>query len=189
MNKVLKEYGTTLGLVWVGCFILFIFVYVLVLKPQSQLKKSLSKELEQKQRDYIAARETSQEETRNRLIFEVEELESKLRQFVADSNGAANLTFDVSRMANENRVLSFSIKARDNKGVFEIPQCSLIGENWIDVSFVSDFRGFAMFLNALERHDPVVFVDTFSISKATRDDVGNKVNMGLSVLVEKGEGG
>jgi len=186
MNKVLKEYGMTLGLVWVGCFILFVLVYVLVLKPQSQLKKSFSKELEEKRRDYIAAHETSQEETRNRLMLEVNQLESKLRQFVTDSNSSANLTFDVSRMANENSVLSFSIKARDNKKVFEIPRCGLIGENRMDVTFVSDFRQFAMFLNALERHEPVVFVDTFSISKAAQGDLENKVNMGLSVLVEKG---
>jgi len=186
MNKVLKEYGTTLGLVWIGCFILFVLVYVLVLKPQSQLKKGFSKELEEKRRDYTAAHETSQKETGNRLMLEVKQMESELRQFVTDSNGSANLTFDVSRMANENSVLSFSIKVRDNKGVFEIPQCSLIGANRMDVSFVSDFRQFAMFLNSLERHEPVIFVDTFSISKATQGDLGNKVSMGLSVLVEKG---
>ncbi len=185
MKKIFREYATTLGLIWVGCLIVFVFVYMLALKPQSRFKRNLYKQLEEKKQDYIAARATSNEETKKRLVFDVEQLEDRLRRFVTDSDGSANLTFDISSIANENNVLSFSIKSRDNKSVFRVPQCNLIGENRMDVSFGGSFRQFAMFLNALERHEPVVFVDSFSITKGNRDDEANKISMSLSVFVEK----
>jgi Tfp pilus assembly protein PilO len=187
MKKVLREYATTLGLIWVACFIVLIFVYVLVLKPQGQIKQTLLKQLEVKKQDYIAARATSNDESRSLLVADVEQMQGRLRRFVTDSDGSANLTFAISRIANENKVAAFSIKARDNKSLFEIPQCSVIGENRMDVSFVGDFRQFAMFLNALERHEPVIFVDSFSITKDNRDDEANKVSMSLSVFVEKNQ--
>jgi hypothetical protein len=188
MKKVFREYLTTLGLIWLGCLIVFVFVYMLVLKPQSRFKRSLSKELEEKKQDYIAARAASNEEIRKGLVLDVERLENQLRKFVADANGYTDLTFDVSRIANKNNVLSFSIKSRNNKGTYDIPQCKLIGEGKMDVSFSSDFRQFAMFLNGLERHQPMVFVDSFSITKGDRLDESNRVSMSISVLVEREKG-
>ncbi len=189
MKKVFREYLTTLGLIWLGCLIVFIFAYMLLIKPQSRFKQNLLKKLEEKKQDYIAASEASNEEIRKKLVLDVEQLENQLREYVADASSSANLTFDVSRIANKNNVLSFSIKSKNNKGTFDLPQCKLIGENRMDVSFGSDFRQFARFLNALERHEPVVFVDSFSISKGNRTEEENKVDMSLSVFVEKEKGG
>lgn len=187
MQRLLKEYGMTLGIIWGACLMVFVFTYVWVLSPQSLMKQKFSSELEEKKQDYVAARGASQEGARKRLLLEVEELEDKLRSYVADSNGSTNLTFDISQIANKNDVASFSIKSKANNNFFffDVPQCSLISENRMDVSFMSDFRQFAMFLNSLERHEPVVFVDSFSITRSRQNDSGHRVNMGLSVFVEK----
>lgn len=187
MQRLLKEYGMTLGIIWGACLMVFVFTYVWVLSPQSLMKQKFSSELEEKKQDYVAARGASQEGARKRLLLEVEELEDKLRSYVADSNGSTNLTFDISQIANKNDVASFSIKSKANNNFFffDVPQCSLISENRMDVSFMSDFRQFAMFLNSLERHEPVVFVDSFSITRSRQSDSGHRVSMGLSVFVEK----
>ncbi len=187
MKKILREYLTTLGLAWIGCLIVFVFVYMLALKPQSRYRHKLSKDLEEKKQDYMAAREISNKEAKKQLALDVEKLEQQLRKFVADANDSADLTFDISRIANRISVISFSIKAKNSKGVFEIPQCKLIGENKMDVSFGGDFNQFAVFLNALERHEPVLFVDTFTIDRSKRDDEGNRVSMSVSVFVETEE--
>lgn len=184
MGKVLKDYLTMLGLVWIGCLIVFVFVYVLAVKPQSRYKHKLAKELEEKKRDYLAVCEISNKGTREKLVLDVEKLQQKLHRFVADANNYANLTFDISRIANKINVVSFSIKGKNSKGSYEIPRCKLIGENKMDISFGGDFSQFASFLNALERHQPVLFVDTFAIDRSNRDDDTNKVSMSLSVFVE-----
>jgi hypothetical protein len=185
IKRILKEYGMTLGMIWGACFIIFVFTYAMIIKPQQVFKRELAGQIEEKKRDYMAAREISQDVFRKRLLLEVDELESKLRNYVADANGSANLTFDISQIANQNNVASFSIKSRANNNFFEIPQCSLIGENRMDVSFMSDFKQFAVFLNSLERYEPVVFVDSFSVMSGRHSDEGNRVIMGLSVFVEK----
>ena len=184
MKKVLKEYLTTLGLVWIGCLIVFVFVYMLAVKPQSRYRHKLAKELEEKKQSYIDAREISNKEARKKLALDVEKLQQQLHRFVADANDSANLTFDISRIANKINVVSFSIKGRNSKGAFEIPQCKLIGENKMDISFGGDFSQFASFLNALERHEPVLFVDSFKIDRSKREDEANKVSMSLSVFVQ-----
>lgn len=185
MKKAFREYAKTLSLVWVGCLILFTLVFLLLLKPQLQLKRDMASQLQQKKDDYAAAKSTSNEETKNRLAREIEELRGELRQYVTDADGAANMTFDISQIANENKVSSFSIKGRDSKGILKIPQCSLIGENRMDVSFNGNYRQFAKFLNELERHDPVVLINKFVITRNNMGQVGHKISMGLSVFVEK----
>jgi hypothetical protein len=189
MQKLFREYGMRLGLVWLGSFIVLFLVYMFALKPQCQLRKKISGDLKEKKEQYLKAREVSQQDEKKRLLLRVQQLNSDLRRFVTDSDGSANLTFDISRLANQNNVLSFSIKARDNKGLFEVPGCSLIGENRFDISFAGDFKRFAMFLNALERHEPVVFVDAFSIAADTRGEMPSKATMAVSVLVEKEKSG
>jgi Tfp pilus assembly protein PilO len=187
MPKVLKDYLTMLGLAWIGCLVVFIFVYLLALKPQSMYKHKLSKELEEMKRNYVAAREISNKGAREQLALDVEKLQQQLHRFVADANDYENLTFDIGRIANKIRVISFSIKGKNIKGLFEIPKCKLIGENKMEISFSGDFNQFASFLNALERHEPVLFVDTFKIDRSNRDNETNKVSMSLSVFVETQE--
>ena len=188
MTKILKDYLSILGLVWIGCLIVFILIYMLALKPQAKDKHELSVELEEKKQSYIAAREISNKEARKQLVLAVEKLEQHLHKFVADPNHYANLTFDISRIANKIDVLSLSIKGKNNKGVFEIPKCNLIGENKMEISFGGDFNQFASFLNELERHEPVLFVETFTIDKANLEGQPNKVSMNLSVFVETQQG-
>jgi len=185
MKKVFKEYAITLGLIWVGCLIVFVFMYMLVLKPQGGVKKEVARQLYEKKNDYISTYEASNEEVKKQLLVELKELQSHLNDYVADTNVSANLTFDISSIANENNVLSFSIKGRDSKGTVEIADCKLIGQNRLDISFNGDFRQFAMFLNALERHVPVIFVDSFSITSSNNDREKPRVIMMLSVFVEK----
>ena len=72
-----------------------------------------------------------------------------------------------------------------NRALLDIPQCDVVGENQIDVFFEGTFNQFAAFLNSLERHEPVIFVEQFKISRDLRDDTRNKVTMTLSVLVNQ----
>ncbi len=58
-------------------------------------------------------------------------------------------------------------------------------ENRIEIAFASNFRQFASFLNALERHQPVIFVDRFKVSRGDQSGTPNKVDMALSFFVRK----
>ncbi len=181
--KIYRKYFTTAALIWAGCFILFLFVYMIVLAPQKKTRKQIENQLAGKKQIYNSALKATQEETKIWLNEQIENLRNKLNGFVIDFEDSANLTFDISQIASEKKLDSFSIKGKDageNSTDFKY-----LSENHIDVGFTAAFNQFATFLNALERHWPVIFVDSFKITRSKRGDPGHKVNMSLAVFVRK----
>ena len=185
MKSIYKKHLTTVALVWAGCFVLFLFAYMLVLGPQKKNKKEINKEVSKKKQMYNFALKATRAETKLKLNEQIERLQSSLREFVINSEDSANLVFDISQIASDKEVGSFSIGAKDNLRNSEIPNCKHIFENRIGISFTAGFNQFATLLNALERHRPVVFVDNFSITRSDKDDSGHQVNMDLAVFVRK----
>lgn len=182
--KTHRKYLTTAGVIWAGCLVVFLIVYVLILGPQRNYDKRVENELAEKKQVYEFAVKAAQEETKIRLNEQIESLQSRLGDFVIDFEGSANLTFDISQIASEKKIVSFSIKNKDNKGLVAIPDCSYIFENQININFTGGFNQFAVFLNALERHRPVIFVDEFTISRS-QNDSGYKVSLDVVALVKK----
>jgi len=88
-------------------------------------------------------------------------------------------------MADEVKLDSFTIKPTGNQEYTEIPDCKNIYEKQISVSFKADFNTIAVFLNTLERHRPVIFVDEFTIVRSNKDNLGHQVSMNLSIFVRK----
>jgi hypothetical protein len=186
MKSIYRKYFATVALVWVGCFILFFFIYMLMLVPQKKSKNYIAEQLAEKKQTYESALRASREEAKARLNEQLENLRGGLKSFVIDFEDLANLIFDISQIASENNVASFSIKGKDSGGGSEVPNCRYICENHIDISFTAaGFNQFAAFLNTLERHRPVVFVDKFTITRSHQDDSGHKVDMELVVFVKK----
>jgi len=167
--------------------VVFLFAYMLMLSPQRKSREQVESQLAEKKQIYHSAVEAAQEKTKLKLDEEIRELQSRLKTFVIDSEDLANLIFDISRIADEKDVTSFRIKTQDSRksSGSEIPNCSHICENQINIGFTAGFNQFAAFLNALERHQPVVFIDKFAIKRSEQDDSGHQVSMGLAVFVRK----
>jgi Tfp pilus assembly protein PilO len=183
MKSAYKKYFTTAALVWAGCFAFFFFVYMLVLAPQQNSRKQIAKQLVEKKQVRDSAIKAAQEETRVKLNEQLGYLRNKAKEFVINFEDSANLTFDIRQIAEEKGITSFSIKTQDSRSGSPLPNCKYICENHIDISFNAEFNQFAAFLNALERHRPVVFIDRFSITRADQENSGHQVKMDLVVFV------
>jgi hypothetical protein len=109
-------------------------------------------------------------------------LKNDANTFVAEGENASNLTFDISRLSEQLKLSSLVIKT---KGEQAVQNYDHISESQISINFTSSFNQFFLLLNALERHQPVVFIDTFSINKPRQEQAGNDVTMGLDVFVTK----
>ena len=187
MKSVYGKYVTKAAFAWTCCFVLFFFLYMLMLSPQKGSKEQLKEQLEEKKRMYSSALKASEKETLIQLNEQIEQLREELHNFVVDYNDAANLTFDISKIANEKEVTSFRIETgkRDNNSK-QAESEQYITESFFNISFATtDFTQFAALLNALERHKPVIFVDRFSITRTDRDGSGRQVKMNLSVFIRK----
>lgn len=185
MKPIYKDSLMTAALVWGGCSILFVFVYVCFLSPQGRSKKAVEEQLAQKERQYNLAVDAARDEARIRLDEEMAALRILLGNFVADFEDSTNLTFEIGRIAEEKKVDKLSIKTRDSHTGSARADCEYIFENRITVRFAAGFKQFAALLNSLERHRPVVFVEDFRITRSTDDNLSHEVSMNLAVLVEK----
>jgi Tfp pilus assembly protein PilO len=182
MKPAYKKYITAVALVWIGCFVLFLFFYAIVMAPQKSHKNQLDKQLAEKKQIHESAMKAAQEETKIQIKEQMKEYHNRSNDFVAEQGDLANLSFDISQLSKENRLASFSIKTAD---IQEIAGCNFIAQNQILISFTAGFNQFAAFLNALERHRPVVFVDKFTITRSEQDVSASQVSMELSVFVRK----
>jgi len=185
MKAFYKKHFTLLAPVWAGSFILLIVAHMLVLAPQKKSEKQIEKEFAEAKQTYDQTATAAKEETKARLSQEIEGLQSRLKQFVIDYEDAADLTFDISQIASQISVSSFSINSRNDVGAPAMPNCDHISQKQIHVSFTAGFNQFASFLNALERNQPVLFVDKFMITRAQDESSGHQVDMDLAVFVTK----
>ena len=183
--KTHKKYLTTAGMIWAACFVVFLLAYMLVLGPQKNYKNHIENELAEKKQVYESALRAARKETKIQLTEQIERLRSRLKDFVIDFEDSANLTFDISQIANEKKVASFSSKVKKSGGLSTITDYKYIYENHIVISFIGDFNQFATFLNALEKHQPVIFVDKFAIIRSGRDDSVYQVSLNVAALVKK----
>jgi hypothetical protein len=187
MQSVYTRYFKTVALTWAGCLVLFCLAYMVLLAPQRKEKKRVAEEFAEKKQTLEAIEELTHEETRIRLNKQVQQLRDKLDDFLIDSERSADLTFDISRIASDKEVSSFRIKSKDKRGGAELPDRRHISETQIAVAFTARFNQFAAFINTLERHRPVVFVDRFKITRSKQENSANKVSADLTVLVRTKE--
>jgi Tfp pilus assembly protein PilO len=183
--KTYKKYFTIAGLIWAACFVLFLLVYILVLGPQKNNKKLIERTLAEKKQVYESALRAAQEETKTQLNEQIEHLQNRLKDFVADFEDSANLTFEISQIADEKKITSFNIKGKDNLVLSGEPDRKYISENHIAISFIGGFNQFATFLSALERHRPVLLVDRFTMTRSGQDDSVFRVSLNVAAFVRK----
>jgi len=174
-----------MALVWTVCLVLFVIAYFFIMAPQLKTKSELAKKSAEKLQIYEEAVDAANEENKKRLAEEVETLKNKLGDYTADYEESANLTFAISRIAAEKQVSSFAVKTSDQVKSSDQLKSKNIQENLIEITFESDFRQFATFLNTLERHRPVVFIDRFKLSRGRQSETEHKVDMDLSIFVRK----
>jgi len=183
--KIYRKYLTRTAIAWAVCLVLFILVYILVLGPQNSSRKRLKSTLAEKKQLYEFAQRATEEQTKIRLNEQIEVRRDILKDFVVDFEDSGNLTFDIGQTAKEVKVSSFSIKNNEKQGVSEIPDCNSICENHIDISFIAEFNQFATFVNALERNQPVLFVNEFTISRSNKGESTYQVSLDIAAFVKK----
>jgi len=186
MKSIHKKYFATVALTWASCLVLCFVVYMLVMVPQQERKKQIEKDVAEAKRKYRSTVKAVQKDTDIHLSKEIENLRNQLRQFVIDFDDSANLTFDISRIATENKVTSVTIRSKGSDGFLAMPNCKYLCEHHINVGFTAGFNQFASFLNALERNHPVVFVDEFAITRSEQGDSDHQAFLNIVVCVSKG---
>jgi Type II secretion system (T2SS), protein M subtype b len=174
-----------MGIVWGSSLLLFAIAYYMVITPQLKVRARLLKEVTDKKNLLNMAINASTEENKKKLAGDVELLRSRLNNYVSEYEESANLTFAISRIAGDKQVNAFTVKTSEQDKQQDNLTSKNLQENHMEISYTSDFTQFVNFLNTLERHQPVVFVDRFKIQRGDQSGTSNKVDMSLSFFVKR----
>ena len=187
-----RTYLTRAAITWAVSLVLCLVAYMIVLRAQDSGKKHLESTLAEQKQQHASARRAAQEQTRIQLNEQIEHLRQRLKDFVIDLDESTDLTFDISQIAGRENLASLSVTTRAKKGAGRRgvsaqtePDSSHINENHIDIRFTAGFYQFATFVNALERHRPVLFIDKFKINRSNQDDSVYQVTLDVAALVTK----
>jgi len=189
MKSIYGKYFKIGIIFWAVCFIILLLAYLFVLAPQERVRSMTDRKLNDTKNLAQSARDAAEEKNKEKLIGLLTDSEKELKEFVVDPENEANLTLDISRISSEVKLKAFNSNfAGGNeaaRGATRTDNFKHIAPRQISVNFSSSFNRFAFFLNTLERRRPVIFVDTFSITRSAENDSNNEVNMRLAFLVGK----
>jgi hypothetical protein len=186
--KVRNRYFLVLAVAWGPCLLVAAACYALILRPQLDCRKDLEANIASSKERYARAVEAAKEKDQSRLTGQVESLHRRIGDFVVSLEEAPDLSFKISELAKEAKLASFGMRPANKSGSDALPNFERIGEKRVALTFSAGFRRFAAFLNTLERHHPVLFVETFALSRPMDKDSEPQGNMELAVLVEKAAG-
>jgi len=182
MKPILKKYVTSVLLYWTGSVIFMAVFFFAFISPQNG---------ELNQLEILSGRSTSElekiqaaadEKNKLKMNEEVDALKAYLDGYAIDQQKSSNLTFDISSMSEGQNLPVVKIV---NKVNIPIDKCNHISENNIYLNFTGTFMQFYGLLNELERHSPVLFVDTYDLEQNEEEPGKCDVAMSLSVFIVK----
>ena len=128
----------------------------------------------------------AQDEVKAKQKQQCEEVHQLISGFSTQQDSVTELVFEIGRIANELRLSEFSSKDQKQKNYSTVGKSELVSEVWLKVEFQATFEQFAQFLNRLECHDPVVFVEEVSFRRGSQDTHEHTTSLQLSFLAETG---
>lgn len=190
MKPVHLKLLVTSGLIWGCSFAILSAAYMCLIFPQTKAGRDINAKLTERKQVYDEYKFANSERACRKRKEEIRMLDEKLTLYVAEEEAIDSLPFDIAAIADAVNVTDFSSTSRSiiDESFLEIQNCGYIGYTLIDIEFTSSFNSFARFVNALERHDPIIFVEELSIIRNNDNPNENIAKIGLSAFIHNPEG-
>lgn len=186
MKSKTGQYLKFTAFLWSGCLVVFLLVYMAVLRPLHKREIQVDSEYRKVKAESDEAFTASLEQTKARMNEHIQQLNEQMGEFVLEPQNTSGLTYQLSEISSKIGLNAFDC-APTGQSVVAFDQCKYVSGQYYQVSFTASFTQFAKFLNELERYRPVIFIDAFSISRPRQGEIEPKVSMTLAVLVAKDE--
>jgi hypothetical protein len=134
---------------------------------------------------YNLLRDAKSPQQQERLREQLDELTRQYTDLVFDSNGLSSLDFEIRGMAEQHGLSDFSSRRVGTTATIGASKLTRIAQRELVLSCAGSFPDVLQFINALERHYPVVFVDQCTLKAGTaRETPGPSCTMECSLLYE-----
>ncbi len=158
--------------------------YQFLLKPEQDALAATTRKINEKERLYNIILDSTTQQAKQANISKVKDAQDRFRNFVTRPELISDMTLSMNRIASQLKLDLFSTKGKSEDSFEEIANSKILGVNEIGVTFTSSFNQFASFLTTLERHKPVMLIDTFSISREPKNDLKNSAKLAINILTQ-----
>ena len=165
----LSRYTIITAAVWAVSVIVLGGGYSLLHAPQQATLLQLKNQCAESQSALVQAQLAAQDQTKAEQKQQCEEVGQLISGLSTQQDAVTELVFEIGRIASELRLSEFSSKNQKQKNYSTVGKSKLVSEVWLDVEFQATFEQFAKFLNRLESHSPVVFVEEISFRRGAKD--------------------
>jgi hypothetical protein len=187
MTNETKKIITAVLIIWALWVASAAAMYYYMIAPAKHRASDLHQQLNETAKAVEELEKAKTEQFQQQLNQKVADCKNKVKDFVIKTGKADQLMFNISQIAKDLRVDQFASRDRSRGNYEDISGCDRLKIARIDVEFSSDFIDFARFINYMERNDPIVFIDNFSIGRTTTSSREAKAQVGLEVLVDSAE--
>ena len=187
-NIKLGKYAIVTLAAWAVCVVVIGGGFVLFFQPQKIELAQVQQQFSESQTELEKAQLAAQDQTKEKMKLRCEETSRLISEFSTKPDKMTELVFQVGKIANDLRLAEFSSKNEKRKDQSTVKKSKTLEEAWLNVEFFATFNQFAEFINRLERHCPVVFVEEVSFRRGTSKAKGHAASLRLSFLAEKDTG-
>jgi hypothetical protein len=187
MKTDFKKKSIVLIGLWLACCMPSVLLYIMAVAPQNKILKQLKLQVAEKTETYTFLKGAKGQGQQAKINTDFEDLRQYFSDFVLSGNDLSNLDLMLGQISLKNRFDSFSSKSMDDLKNDKVDNFKYIGERRLKLSFLTDFRSLCTFVNELERHQPIIFIDQFSLTSDSTNDSLPLAGMELAVFFEKQE--
>ncbi len=166
-----------LAVAWVICLAALAAFHFAAVAPHARVLASSRALVAAKAERFGLLRDTKSARGQQRLQEEQEELERRYADFVFSSEQMNELDFRIRALAEKSGVGEFSARHLGTVSKIGSTELKGIAQRDLALSLTGGFAEFLHFLNELERNQPVVLVDQFTLRAAEGKQAGLSANL------------
>jgi len=176
--------ATPLLVVWGLCLAVLAAFHLAYVMPQERALAARRDQIRTKAERFDLLTKAKSPREQERIKTRQEELEREYAAFVFGSEEMGKLDFAIRGVAEKNGLPDFSARHVGTTSAIGDTKLKHIVQREMVLSFTSDFPSFLHFVNELERLQPIVFVNQFTIRSAPAKSAKLACDMECSVLCQ-----
>lgn len=187
MKRNLLTFKLVVGLVWVVCLGIIGVGMLLSGGTHSVALVQAERALAESQEKLAFAQSAGKEETKQRTLDRLTQTRESLYTFTCPNAAESALIFRIGQMANTLELKKFTSRVPETVPDKTLEKTERLTEGWLAVDFAADYLKTAAFVNALERHEPVLFVESITLRRSDENPQEATVRMLISYLIQSPE--
>lgn len=182
-----KKYWISVAVLWIPWLVLGVLSYLLLLQPQARRYAGIHKKFADSNDRVSMARLAAFKDTQQRQQQILTELQERIGEFLVPAEQKDRIVLEISRLAASFELGEYAGKNQSDPWGHSENEDIRIQRLWMTIDFNASFYQFAAFLNAMERNQPAVFIESAGIQRTPEHSDQHKAKLLIAFFTQPEE--